>query len=374
MTTHSKYSPSSASRWSTCTASIPLIEQFAPPRRSSESARRGTFLHSVRALCLVNRQDPSEYVGWRDSVEGQEFVFQQDDADAMRRGVESLLMIPDGELLVEQKVDFGFGFGTVDAAAISDDGRHILVDDFKSGSGHEVMPTFNHQLMLYAAGLIRGNPHVSTIGYVTLRIDQPYNGGIKVWQTTIPRVMEFYQSMKEIVEKIEAGDVAYASSDDNCRWCPVLAHCPEMSKRNLQLFGFKGKEPKLPKKMTVRQRSKILKYREQIESWLQTLHDEAMADAMAGKKVPGFKVVEGRVGHRKWADEVAAEIELQRLLGDKAYVTKLISPAQAGKLLGKRLGNETSFPPTIQPPGKPILVDESDPRSSMVLFTGFDGE
>lgn len=314
-------------------------------------------------MCLTSRVDPSEFVGLVDSVEGQEFVFSEEDAEDMSPGVIDLLEKP-CPLLIEKQVDFGFGFGTVDAAYVSPGRTHVYVNDFKSGGGHSVSPVENRQLMLYAAGLIMSDPEIPDYAIVSLVIDQPLSGGIKVWETKVAHIMEFHAAMECVVRGIEDGQVSYAPSDDNCRWCPVMANCPEMSKRNLQLFGFKGKEPKLPKLMTARQRSKILKYREQIENWLKTLHDEAMADALAGKKVPGFKVVEGRVGNRRWADEVAAEIELQKTLGDKAYTTKLISPAQAEKKLGNQI------PSTIQPPGKPILVDEDDKRPSMVLFDG----
>ena len=58
----------------------------------------------------------------------------------------------------------------------------------------------------------------------------------------------------------------------------------------------------------------------------------------------------------------AAEL-LEKLLGTDAFVTKLISPAQAEKALGKtKAGVITDL--VIKPRGKPTLAPDSDPRPS----------
>lgn len=357
---HSTYSPSSAYRWTTCTASVPLIAKENPPDVPSEAAERGTFLHMIRAHCISKGHSPERYIGYGED----NHKLTAEDAASLAPGIEDLRAIHCDWLRVEQRVDMGRYvpgcYGTADAIAYDSITHTLYVNDYKSGAGHDVSPVENLQLMLYAAGAI-DTFNLPSAARVVLVIDQPLSGGIKVWETTGRHVVGVASWCGEIVRDISAGKTVYTPTDENCRWCPVKAACPAVHKRNLQLFGFAGKEPKLPRKMTARQRSKILKYRTQIEDWLKALHDEAMRDAMAGKNVPGFKVVEGRRGHRRWSDESDAEYELQRMLGEKAYVRKLISPAQAEKVLKE-------IPSTIQAPGQPILVREDDERPPVVLF------
>ena len=359
---HSKYSPSSAYRWTTCTASIPYVESLnLPEQPSSAAAARGTFLHSVREKVLKHGTDLRELIGMKSS-DGE--ILTEDDANALEPGIERIrsLYVTDTKLHVEHKIDLSpwilGGFGTADAVIVDYADRIVYIDDYKSGS-MPVSPENNLQLTLYAAGVLVAT---GIRGKVVLSIDQPACGGIRTHEMTAEEVLAVAEAVAEVVSDIEAGKTVFMPSEDNCHWCPAFAHCPENRKRNLQLMGFAGKTPKLPTKMTARQRSKILRWRTEIERWLQALHDDAMRDALAGKKVPGFKVVEGRRGNRRWADDVAAEAELQRLLGERAYSTSLISPAQAEKRLGD------AIPATIQPPGKPILVGEDDERPSMVLF------
>ena len=60
-------------------------------------------------------------------------------------------------------------------------------------------------------------------------------------------------------------------------------------------------------------------------------HVQALLES--GKVAPseiGYKMVQGRAS-RKWTDEAAAEATLVEILGQGAFVRKLLSPAQAEK-------------------------------------------
>jgi len=73
--------------------------------------------------------------------------------------------------------------------------------------------------------------------------------------------------------------------------------------------------------------------------------------------------VTGR-SQRKWRDEKTAEKNLIKLLGDEARTLKLVSPAQAEKLLGRSRAAEVTDL-CYKPDGKPSLVPESDPRPAI---------
>ena len=58
---HAKLSPSSAHRWSSCTASPSASEGL--PNEGSEVARYGTCGHQIHAECLEFGYEPQEYLG-----------------------------------------------------------------------------------------------------------------------------------------------------------------------------------------------------------------------------------------------------------------------------------------------------------------------
>jgi hypothetical protein len=75
-------------------------------------------------------------------------------------------------------------------------------------------------------------------------------------------------------------------------------------------------------------------------------------------KVPGYKLVAKR-GTRQWANEDDAI----KFLGDKAFESKLISVAQAEKLVGKK-----NFPQelAVSVSSGNTLANEDDPRPAIL--------
>lgn len=71
-----------------------------------------------------------------------------------------------------------------------------------------------------------------------------------------------------------------------------------------------------------------------IEGFAKAVRAEMERRLLAGTAIPGFKLVQGREGIRKWADEADAEKSLKsmRLKQDQMYDWTLISPTTAEKL------------------------------------------
>lgn len=61
MSYHAKLSPSSADRWTSCTASINAQEGI--PNTNSDASRDGTCCHQILAECLEHHGDPQDYLG-----------------------------------------------------------------------------------------------------------------------------------------------------------------------------------------------------------------------------------------------------------------------------------------------------------------------
>jgi len=368
---HSKISPSSAERWMTCPGSVELLAvlgiKSSPPTRFSSE---GTFAHSIRAAALEKGIDVSDFVGDKAVVDGFDHECTFEMAEHLRFGV-ARLRAEGGRLLVEQRIDLGAwmpgAWGTADAVVI--DGDLLIVDDLKYGAGTPVEAERNPQLMAYGLGAL---VHAPKAAWVTLRIDQPRVAGRgSEWTISTAELRAWGAStLRPAAERALTKGAPLVPSDAACRWCAAKADCPALSAHSLEVAGFQDltKAPALPLALTAEQRSVVLGYREQIEGWLSALHDAAMADALAGLPVPGFKVVAGRRGNRAWVE--GSEPAVAKLLGDRAYERKLVSPATADKLLGK---DKAAIAPLVtQPEGKPCLVAEGDKRPAILPGGCFD--
>ena len=101
-----------------------------------------------------------------------------------------------------------------------------------------------------------------------------------------------------------------------------------------------------------------------ISLWLKRVKAQAMDTLLGGGEVPGFKVVEGKLGNRKWTDElkVAEALKAAGYGADEYTETKLLSPAAMDKSLGKKKVAELLETLIDRAPGAPTIVPASDKR------------
>jgi len=111
-----------------------------------------------------------------------------------------------------------------------------------------------------------------------------------------------------------------------------------------------------------------------VEGWCKGVRAEVERRLLAGKLLPGWKLVEGKQGNRKFADELEAESMLKsfRLKREKMYDFVLISPTSAEKLtleldekgkpfIGEKQWNKLQALIT-RAEGKPSVAPASDKR------------
>lgn len=113
--------------------------------------------------------------------------------------------------------------------------------------------------------------------------------------------------------------------------------------------------------------ARVLQYAPMLRDWLSAVEGHVTHQILEGESVPGWKVVEGR-SHRRWADADRAEQYLRRKFGvDKATVRKVISPAQAEKLIRQEKMKQTTHFKKLweKPTGRPTLVPETDKRPAL---------
>ena len=96
---------------------------------------------------------------------------------------------------------------------------------------------------------------------------------------------------------------------------------------------------------------------------------------MDGGSVPGYKLVEGKQGNRKWSDELTV---LRYLIAEGGCSeediteTKLLSPSAMEKAIGKKKVAELPDVYITRAPGQPTVVPETDKRPAYNRADDFD--
>lgn len=427
MAQHAKLmGPSSSARRILCPGSYVLEgEQPDQPNQASDD---GTAMHWVAAECLMNGQSPADFVGrcidvvdcQDDDVPMRRVQITSDMVDLVKPYIDDVGARP-GLKLIERCVDFSRhvvavdAFGTADAIVFDDDTGALEVHDFKSGY-RRVDVVGNTQLMLYALGAI---DEVAVLGDVTslkLVIHQP-----KVWDRPqewdcpLDELRAFAETARAATQRcLEAADFSkrgptWAATylnpgEDQCTFCKAAGTCPALRgvaaqamtfdpvKKAAMLDDFDVIDPPAGALLAVTVATealhqttpddlgRLLQLAPLVETWLSAVRAEGDRRLLAGQVVPGFKVVAGRRGARKWVDADAAETELKRmrLKVEEMYDLKLISPTSAEKLakgdkpaIGPRQWTKLQALVT-QAPGAPSVVPVSDPRPALVITPPVD--
>jgi len=408
---HAILSPSSADRWMTCPGSVPLSEGLTDT--SSEYAAEGTAAHDVAAMCLSTDKDAAAYVGRVIEVDTFEIEVTADMAehiqiyvDHVRGRVKAWQEL--GALVtleVEQRVPIGHltledgAEGTADTVIIAElpDGRvAIEVIDLKFGRGVEVEALDNRQLRLYALGAIEKFGMVWTFTDARVAISQPrLSRAPQEWDLSVDDLMAFGQEVKRAAASVAEARICFTKkspdfglflqpSEKACKWCKVKGTCNKLAEHvaTTVLDDFEdltqgGVEQAIK---DVAQRSddnlaNAMACVDLIEDWCKAVRADVERRLLAGGQVPGFKLVEGRAGARKWTsdDEAEALLKTMRLKQEQMYEFKLISPTAAEKLakadaIGPRQWAKVEALITRSAP-KPSVAPASDKRSALVIKT-----
>lgn len=377
-----------------CPGSVRLIERLTEagkidPRASSGAADEGTAAHQIRSDALDLGLDAWDFVGDTVTVNGTEYLCDDEMARHLQPGID-WIRERTGELIVEHRVRLDHWmpgqFGTLDTAVIDRPGRRLIVSDLKYGAGVPVDAEGNRQLRIYALGIIDNFDLWDAIDEVLIVIDQPRAGGLKEWPVSLADLLAFGEEVRDAALAVDDPNAPLVASEKGCRFCEVkntTEGCPAYTDWMLEIAGFDDLDdldepPTLPDttKITPERRWYIVQHANLVEKWFAKLHEDSIEAARAGTPDPGSKLVLGRRGNRRYMDESEAETFLETHLGDQAFTRKVISPAQAEKLLKptrKNAGNPDALSAlerlVTQDEGKPILVPEADPRDALPALT-----
>ena len=407
---HATLSPSSAVRWMACPGSVALTAGM--PDQGSDHAAEGTVAHEVAQRCLQGSVDAASMIGWDITVDGRTWTVDADMAQHVQAYVDrvrAIVQATQGELLVEQRLPIGQitgedgAHGTADAVILA--GDEIIVIDLKFGRGVQVDAEDNPQLQIYALAALDEFGLAGDFSRVRMIIDQPRLGAVSEWAQTADQLREFGDRVTAAAYASRQPDAPLNPTAKGCRWCKAKATCPALSAHVEATVGadFEALEVTETRTKLYREDAQFmprlvaahLAAVDLIEDWCKAVRAEAERRLLAGEPVPGFKLVQGRRGHRAWTDAAQVEAlfkDVFRLRVDEMYDLSLISPTSAEKLApkfgkdGKPLPPKAGAPKPVfgplqwkkvtaliyQPEGKPSVAPESDKRPALVLQASAD--
>jgi hypothetical protein len=390
---HAALSPSSAERWMGCPASTlhPQGEE-----EYNDYSDEGTCAHSVAASCLELGRHAADYVGTHIEVgEFRTWEFTADMVEPTQRYVDAVRDQAStgghtGAIAVEQAVRLDWvtgerdATGTTDALLLVDGGEELQVHDLKFGRGHPVSAVQNKQMMIYALAAITGGTltveQVRALKRVRLFIHQPRIAhAAQEWLVPDGRLHEFLTEVGAAVTRTRDVNPAYVPSDDACRWCPAKASCQAL-RDHVKAVIFAG-DTDTPEQLAAAQPhlpapgeefphwlAAAMVAAPLIEKWLKAVRAETERQLLTGREVPGWKLVQGKAGNRKWADEarVAELLKKWRLKNEVIYDMSLISPTKAQEVLPeKRYEQLQSY--ITRSEGGPSVAPASDKRPALQL-------
>ena len=401
---HALLSPSGAKKWLTCSASLACEKDI--PNTSGKAAVTGTAMHTIaevhlnayiRGTALPLEREVGAYV--LDEGKGQikalispmkgAVLITADMIEQVRKYTDYCKAIIDVATYakLEMRVNLtevlhpGYEgvetFGTADLVAVQElantDEHMLIIGDLKTGR-HRVEAKENKQLMLYALGVYRRLKRRYNITTVRLVIFQPYAGGATEWDISVEGLELFAKfAQKRALLALDAyfrGKKNLKASDfkpsvDGCQWCRFSEQCAARTKTVNSVLAEELEDDfvlELTPEQLVAEYEKLPLLRQHIDKV-----EKAMAAALhSGKKVPGYKLVEGRPGNRAWKD---AE-KVTELYGDKLTKEVLMSPTEAVKVIPEEELKDF----ITRKPGAPCVATADDKRPEWNSVTEEDLE
>ena len=353
---HALLSASSAARWLTCPPSAVAAEAY--PNQETEFTKEGTLAHEVaefvaRGALGIRGQFPDATAEMVDCAQDYTAYIEEQKTDN------------DALVLLEQRVDFSpwvpDGFGTCDCIIIHGDTLTII--DYKYGVGVAVSAKDNPQMKLYALGALNDYGIAYDVKKVEMHIFQPRINNVSADSLTVDELMTWAEkTVKPIAQKAAKGKGTYQPSE-HCKFCPHAGKCRALTKLCTEYVETHSLRVAVPV-LAPHEVAEVLAMEPIISLWMKRVKDQAMTTMMNGGEVPGWKIVEGRQGLRKWNNELKV-VETLKAAGfnwEEFTKTELLSPAAMDKAIGKKKVAELLPDFIDRAAGAPVIAPESDKR------------
>lgn len=385
---HSIFSASGSTRWAVCHGAIAMCRGL--PNTESAAALEGTAGHELSDNCLVNGTDPVQYVGT--VVLGVEIT--EDLANAAQEYVDYVRSIR-GTRMSEQRINYAEvlevpddeGFGTTDVVII--DGTTVNIIDAKFGRKY-VDARNNKQLTLYAGGVVFALEAIGeTVEKIVLHIVQPrVSSNPFPFEMSRAELHEALLLLRDAAAIVQEADLLFSginntawvdkylvAGEKQCEYCPAASFCPKLMNGMIEMhhdiseFDIVNQLEEMSAERLAELYGKV----PLAELWIKAIEHETHKRLTRGDALPGYKMVLGREGNRKWADAAVAEQALTVYGPDKIYnPAELKSPSQIEKTLGKKLKSVVDGL-CVRNPAKPTITVFDDPRQLWVDTPSLEG-
>lgn len=401
---HSIYAPSYSATWLLCSGA--LLPSLVAPDDAGIDAAYGTVAHGVGEVWLKTKMRPDHLIGRIEKVDEGHEIFEIEIDAVMLNYVEQYVNWCDwlpGDHYVEQRVDFsrltpieGQG-GTADHIACEP--GILTITDLKMGKGVQVFAEGNTQGLLYALGSYFRWDAQYNFKRIIIRIAQPRLGHFDEWEISVEDLLAFADYVIERAIMAWRSDAVRTPGIKQCQWCRIRFNCIDRAHwiysivdgafddlaEPLSLANFIatlddedfGMSVIPARDLSLAQKVKLLTHRKVIENWLKDIEDDVERQALAGKKVPGRKMVEGRTNRvfiQRNPQKAADGLELATgIAAEKFIKTSILSLTDIEGVIQKEGGYRGKDMPVVleglvfKPPGKPVMALESDPRPAIAL-------
>ena len=358
---HALLSASSASRWLACPPSAVAAEAYV--NEGTEFTREGTLAHEVAEVYAKGGHITPE------SNNAAEITLEMIEcATGYADYIQEQIKHDDAIVLLEQRVDFSpwvpEGFGTCDCIILQ--GETMTVIDYKYGVGVPVSAEDNPQMKLYALGALNDFGLAYDVTHIEMHIYQPRINNVSDCALMVEDLLEWgEQTVKPIAEKAAKGKGDYKAGEW-CKFCPHAGRCRQLTKVCTEYVETHSLRVAVPI-LAPHEVAEVLTMEPLVALWLKRVKDQALNTLMEGGQIPGYKVVEGKLGNRKWTDElqVAEKLTASGYAKEDFTETKLLSPAAMDKALGKKKVVELLDGMIDRSPGAPTVVHVSDKRPAL---------
>ena len=372
---HADASPSSASIWLKCPASVTQARGRA--RLPTVYTREGSAAHVVAEHLAMGLLPPREV-----DVEGVLVEVDEDMLAAVEvyaAHIANLAKTADHYMLETKVTVSGLSeplSGTADFIAWT--GKTIDVVDLKYGKGVPVAVVDNPQLRIYGLGAfalrLKSVP-LATADTIRMSVVQPRMSGPAVQTETLTRkeLLAFREkTLKPALRKIADGDNTEVAGEW-CRWCVRAGECRTLAKvaqdEARMVFEPTPEGVATAGPLDDGELAAILEQAEMISAWVEMVRAEASRRLDHGRAIPGWKLV-AKQARRKWIDADATlpvlNAKFPDLVADMvkldtvAAVERVLKAAKAdtgiidvgGGLVSKESSGTT-------------LVREADPRAAV---------
>ena len=373
---HSTWSASATARNWHCAGALTLA-QFAPQGKESIHSARGTACHQIAEKCLRTDKDAIDFLGTVEKTKEHEIEIDeelvnsaQEYVDYCRKRIadyERETGRSDAQFWIEERFSLAALDTPFDAGGTGDFVLYfpawflVEIVDLKNGMG-VVDVNENKQLRTYGLGAMLKHPDldVETVKVTIVQPRAPHKDGrIRSETFHVSDLIEWTAELLDAMGRSKQAQDEYKAASTNsvlmdewvekwlrpgkCTFCPVEGNCPKLRKEAIEkahIWFDELDQPRLANSALDTSPEAIardLDMFDMIEAWIKARRAYAHDQAENGVAIPGYQLAE-KIGNRKWADEAQAAAWLgdAGFSDDQKYNKKLVSPAQADKLLGAK--------------------------------------